>query len=512
LVLALGLFIGYGIGRNSGAPTPASATATAPQAAQAPAPQPAAAPPAQAPPAPTVAVAAAPAPTAAAPTVAVAAPDPPAALDPEPVREDPPPTVEELPPEVQAKLPNTAFSLQGAPLKGDITKARVTIIVFADFQCPFCSKSRATLDQIMKHYGESVVVAFRHLPLDFHPDAVPAAKAAIAAGNQNKFWEFHDKIFDNQENLTAPQLERYASELELDMARFKTDMASTDTAATLEVDKILASSSEITGTPAFLINGTKMLGALPFDTFKDTIDSNLSRVQAKMDAGKSLAQARGEVNELNIFRNPRKDGGNGDPRALRKVDISTAPGKGAADPLVAIAVFSDFQCPHCSKLPPVLDRIMSELPDEVRIVFRHNPLQIHADAPLAAQASLEAHRQGKFWEFHDRLFANQADLSRAALEGHASALGLKMDEFKEALDKGTHKDAVAADMTTARTAGADGTPTMFINGRILTGALPYEDVRKVVDAAREQSDIFISKGAATRGGYYKQLMNMIPQE
>ena len=105
------------------------------------------------------------------------------------------------------------------PMKGP-ANAKVTIVEFSDFQCPFCGRVMPTLQQIEKNYGNDVRIVFIHNPLPFHPNAEPAAEAAIAADAQGKFWQMHDKLFANQQNLTRPDFEKYAQEIGLDMGKF----------------------------------------------------------------------------------------------------------------------------------------------------------------------------------------------------------------------------------------------------------------------------------------------------
>ena len=462
-----------------------------------------------------------------------AAPAPPPALQPAPAQPEPQPlpaeppgqqpppplnaprldlpdSAQKLPLDVQAKLPTTAYALSHAPLKGDPRKAKVAIMMYSEFQCPFSAKAKPTMDRIQKEYGEDVVLAFRHFPLEFHDRAIPAAKASFAAHKQGKFWEFHDKLFADQSNLDTERFEQYAGELGLDLARFKADMVGREAEVSLQVDKVLAASAEVDGTPVFLVNGYKLTGALPFESFKVIIDSNISRVDAKMANGIALIQARGQISESNMMRNPRSDGGNGDPKGLRRVPIAGFPSKGAPDPAVAIVAFSDFECPHCGRINSTLTRLLAELPKDLRVVFRNLPLDSHTRAPLAAQASLIAHESGKFWEYHDKLFANQQALEQADLVRYAKELGLDEAAFAKKLASGAKKAQVDKDAAFAGSLGITGTPTLIVNGRLIEGAVPYERLRKVVDSCLDQSQMLVTSGKLEREGYYAGLMAAIP--
>ena len=168
--------------------------------------------------------------------------------------------------------------------------------------------------------------------------------------------------------------------------------------------------------------------------------------------------------------------------------------KGPADAKVNIVTFSDFQCPFCSRVVPTLAQIEKEYGKKVRVFFRHNPLPFHADAPLASEATIAAEQQGKFWEMHDKLFANQQNLKRPDLEKYAQELGLDMGKFKAALDSGAGKARIQADMALAKQVGANGTPNFFINGRNLVGAQPFEKFKEIIDDDLARADKLIAKG------------------
>ena len=144
--------------------------------------------------------------------------------------------------------------------------------------------------------------------------------------------------------------------------------------------------------------------------------------------------------------------------------------KGGANAKVTIVEFSDFQCPFCSRVVPTLHQIEKEYGDKVKVVFRHNPLPFHGDAPLAAEAAVAAQAQGKFWEMHDKLFANQQAIKRPDLEKYAGEIGLDVGKFKAALDSGAGKAQIEADKKVAAQVGANGTPNFYIDGRNVVGA------------------------------------------
>jgi len=135
----------------------------------------------------------------------------------------------------------------------------------------------------------------------------------------------------------------------------------------------------------------------------------------------------------------------------------------------------------------------------VRIVWKHYPLDIHKDAPLAHLAAVAAGEQGKFWEYHDKLFANQPKIQREFLLRYARELGLDTRRFEQALGGAAGKAAIDADIAEAKSLGATGTPAFFINGRYLSGARPFEEFAKVINAELERLKIDVPLAARKPG-------------
>ncbi len=158
------------------------------------------------------------------------------------------------------------------------------------------------------------------------------------------------------------------------------------------------------------------------------------------------------------------------------------PTRGADGAAVTIVEFSDFECPFCFRVVPTLERILEEYGDDVRLVFRQFPLNnIHPNAQAAAEASLCASDQSAFWPFHDALFAAPGGLDRESLNEAAAELGLDGEEFSACLDSGRHAASVAAELDAGQALGITGTPALFINGRFLAGAQPYNVIAAIVD-------------------------------
>jgi protein-disulfide isomerase len=157
------------------------------------------------------------------------------------------------------------------------------------------------------------------------------------------------------------------------------------------------------------------------------------------------------------------------------------PARGSKDAPVEIIEFSDFQCPFCQRANPTVQRVLSTYGDRIKFVYRHYPLANHPNARPAAEASACAQDQGKFWEYHDRLFANPTKLTDADLKQHAAAIGLDTAAFNTCVDSRAHAAGVEADIAAANELGVTGTPAFFVNGRSLEGAQPFEAFKQVID-------------------------------
>ena len=173
-----------------------------------------------------------------------------------------------------------------------------------------------------------------------------------------------------------------------------------------------------------------------------------------------------------------------DPNRVYTVRVpADAPIRGRASAPVTIALFSDFQCPFCGRVEPTLKQVQEVYKDQVRIVWKHMPLtSIHPRAMGAAQASEAALSQGKFWEFHDKLFVDQKKLEVSDFKQFAQELGLNMDRFEKDMVDVEKKKRIEADMDEAKSLGVTGTPALFVNGRKLVGAKPFDDIARVIDA------------------------------
>jgi protein-disulfide isomerase len=160
---------------------------------------------------------------------------------------------------------------------GDITKAKVVLVEYSDFECPFCERHHPTMQQAVDEFGDDVAWVYRHFPLSFHPEARPAALASECAAEQGKFWEFGDEMFENQSKLGDDFYAEVAADLGLDMNQYNDCYESEKYADIVDADQASGSAAGVSGTPATFVNGTLVSGAIPYSTLKDAIEQELNK-------------------------------------------------------------------------------------------------------------------------------------------------------------------------------------------------------------------------------------------
>jgi protein-disulfide isomerase len=367
------------------------------------------------------------------------------------------------------------------PIRGP-KDAPVTMILFSEFQCPFCKRVEDTLKQVTDAYPNDVRIVWKDNALPFHNRAKPCANLGRFAYKQKGdkgFWEAHDAMFASAPKLEDDDLKAVADKLGLDWGGVKAAIDGNKFGDKIEQSMEVANDFQARGTPHFFINGVRLSGAQPFDKFKSVIDEQLAKAKALLAKGTPRAK---------IYEEITKEGKEPPPPEKKEVAAPDAnsPFKGGANAKVVIQEFSDFQCPFCKRVNDTMSTLEKQYGNKIKIVWRHMPLPFHKEAPLASEAAQEAFAQkgsAAFWKFHDKLFENQQDLLRPRLETIAQELGLDMDKFKAALDSGKHKAKVEADTKLGNGAGINGTPAFVINGYFLSGAQPEAAFKKLINRA-----------------------------
>jgi protein-disulfide isomerase len=217
-------------------------------------------------------------------------------------------------------------------------------------------------------------------------------------------------------------------------------------------------------------NKSQMPPDATLESMRPQIIQFLQKDQGREIAMKLFDELKAKANYQMLLEEPRV------------VVAATGPSKGPADAKITIVEFSDFECPFCGKAEESVTQVMEKYAGKVRIVFRHFPLSFHPNAPKAAEASMCANEQGKFWEMHKQLFANRSALTVDDLKKHAGTIGLDQAKFNECLDGNKMKALVEADTKAGGEVGVSGTPAFFINGKLLSGAQPFSEFQKVIEA------------------------------
>ena len=387
--------------------------------------------------------------------------------------------------------------LGNSPARGSAS-ALVTIVEFSDFQCPFCARAESTLKVLRDNYGEKLRVVWKNEPLPFHRAAEPAAEAAIevrAEKGETAFWQVHDRLFEEQNSLSAgdaPDIDtivRLASAAGADPGRVKKAIASEAHRKEIDADIDVANDFEANGTPHFFINGRRLAGAQPQATFEKIIDEEIVKAQRLLAAGTKAGD---------LYAALTQDGKPpAEPEQRDVPSVSSAdPIRGDSNAKVTIHEWADFQCPFCAQVEPTLVRLEKDYEHRVRIVWHDLPLPMHPDAALAAQAGREAYAQGgsaAFWAMHDHLLAQQDKLKRENLDDWARANKIDLRRWTTALDAGTHSKEIEAAKQAGTNAGIIGTPMFLIaprvatHGYLVSGAETYSTFRRLIDRALNEA-------------------------
>lgn len=367
------------------------------------------------------------------------------------------------------------------------SNALVTIVEFSDFQCPYCGRVEPTLKQIREKYADKVRLVWKNEPLPFHNRAEPAAELAMEARAEKGdkgFWDVHDKLFASQPKLDDPDLDKVAQEAGLSLDKVHEAIKTHKYKAQIDADNDLADDMQASGTPHFFVDGRRLVGAQPIEKFQTIIDEEVTKAQGLLAKG---------VKPDQLYDTMIKDGKGAPELEKKNVPMAAnAPARGNLSAKVTVVEFSDFQCPFCKRAEDSVNEVMKTYGDKIKFVWRNLPLPMHPDAPLAAQAAMEAYKQkgpDGFWKMHDLLYANQPSqqkqdgLKREALDGYAQQLGLDMGKWKTALDTQSHKAEVDADAKVGNDAGINGTPAFLINGYFINGAQPFAKFRKIIERA-----------------------------
>ena len=393
----------------------------------------------------------------------------------------------------RATLERFKVELGDAPTRGSAT-APVTVIMFSDFECPFCRDGYLNLRELERRYEGRVRIAYKAFPLDFHSGALPAAIAARSAQAAGKFWEFHDRLYA-QRQVDLERIFDYARDVGIDPKVLARDLDSLDFGPEVRRDIRQARRLGVSSTPTFFINGRMIAGAQPVDEMSVLVDEELALAEQWLADGiapadlyaHAIKDGFGEVEYTGRRRGL-------DPDSVVVVPIGRSPVLGPADAPVTIVSFGDFECPFCARGHAVVSRLKARYGDKIRLVYKNNPLPFHSHAFMAARAAMAAAAQDRFWPYHDAIYATGGDFDEANLIAFAKAVGLDVKRFKRDLESATFDAAIDEDLALGAMLGVTGTPAYFVNGRPVEGALPELHFRLIVEEELERATAAVARG------------------
>ncbi|HTA93935.1 MAG TPA: thioredoxin domain-containing protein [Polyangiaceae bacterium] len=420
------------------------------------------------------------------------------------------------PPPISASAESATVPVSALDPQWGAQDAPVTIVMFEDLQCPFCSRVQATLAQIRDTYGpRKVRLVWKNNPLPFHQNARLAAEAAMALfglKGSAAFWQFQDRAFANQNALNDDSFNEWAVDAGVDPVAFKDALSTKKYSSKIDQDIALAAKVGANGTPGFRINGVTVSGAQPFDKFKEVIDAQLAEAAQAVASGTPAAdvyakltnQHQSAVTPLAPAKPPEEE----DKSVWNIPVLDDDPVRGPKDALVTIVEFSDFQCPFCKRVEATLKDIADSYGKDVRFVWKDNPLPFHPRAKPAASLARFAYKQkgsSAFWDVHDQLFASNPKLEDEDLKRIAEKVGVSWSAAKAAGDSNRFAAKIDASVDLASDLLARGTPSFFINGVRLTGAQPFDVFKALIDEQLAKARASVARGVP-REKVYDELM------
>ncbi len=390
----------------------------------------------------------------------------------------------------------------------------VTIVIYTDYACPPCGRTWSVVDNLLEDYGDDIRVIFRSYTVPGFGRGEEAVEAAFAAGAQDKFWEMHAELFEHIGAFDRPTLRKHAQSIGLDVPRFMDDLDTGAHTGTRMRHRREAKRLGIIGLPASFVNGLYMAGYADEATWHAILDEEIARSKELLAAGtpraelydkimasastkrvqspKGAAELKKDLDERAKLTNPPANLKPPEHDKRYDVAVGESPTLGPDTAPVQVVELLDFQCPYCRKAHEELLAAREKHGDDVQFVVRHVPLEIHTAAKGAAKASVAAGKQGKFWPYHDAIFAHEGALDRAAFLKIAADLGLDDETFRADLDSTAVAQAVDDDLRLSLKLGVVATPGFFINGRFISGFRPGQLgglIAEELDAAAALTDV-----------------------
>lgn len=390
------------------------------------------------------------------------------------------------------------------PVRGAATPL-VTIVHFGDYTDPKSAAQARAIDEALRRWPDDVRLAFVHVPSSSRPVARMAAQTAAAAGAVDRFWDVHDRFFA-EPPTDAAAVERIAVAAGLDRVAWAEALA--DHVHEPWIAANVAAARELGVARAGVVSINGRTGPKDAAAMVAAIGDEREATAALVREGLPRAEIYAEI--LAVADVPKPLGaaaapGAIDPQINYAVPAAGRPVLGPVDARVTIVAFSDFQCPFCARAQATLAEIRKRHPDDVRIVFRNLPLAFHAQARDFAKLALAADGLGKFWPMHDLIFESGG---RDFTQWKRFAKKLRLDPRKlaRAMAAPAIEQALVEDAAVAAAFGARGTPTFFINGRLLGGAQPVDAFEALITEELAKAEAFAAEDPGGAGTFYDRLI------
>jgi protein-disulfide isomerase len=330
--------------------------------------------------------------------------------------------------------------------------APLTIVEFTDFQCPFCRAAVEPMEQFMASRGRDVRWIVRSFPLEFHPDSELANEAALAAGEQGKYWQMHDLLFAHQSALKLENLRDYAQQLHLDMNVFNQALATHRFAGQIAADRALGTRAGVNGTPTFFIDGQPHMGAFQLPELNQIADAHSASKAPILAAAPVIDQPLPNQQILGP----------------------------ATDVPLTLTWYTDVRSPLAAQQAELVHKLAAKYDTHIRVLFRAFPLDSHPDGRISGAALLAALKLGKFWEMFDTLAQRRDVLDRAKLISIATGLGCDADAFARTLDAAIPD--VTLNVNEAARRGIQGAPVLFVNRQRVDGLQREQFYTAILDS------------------------------
>ncbi len=379
------------------------------------------------------------------------------------------------------------------------------IVQFGDYVDATSAAQAQALADALRRWPNDVRVAFVPVPSATRPLGLLAAQTAAAGGAIDRYWEVHDRLFAKPPKQRE-DLERIAAASGLDVATWAASLA--DGLHRPWIDASVASARElgVVRAGAVFVNGRAAKGDA--SAIMALVASEREAMTGLVHDGLPRSEIYAEilaVADSPAPRNAAAGTGSPDPATNYAVPAADRPVLGPIDAPVTIIVFSDFQCPFCARVQPVLEQLRAGHPDEVRVVFRNLPLAFHQHARELAKVALAADAQGKFWPMHDLIFARK-EMNAANWKPLAKRLRLNAGKMIRVMNSEEVEQKIVEDEAAAKAFGVNGTPSFFINGRFIGGAQPIEGFERIVNEELVKAKEFAAHDPGGAGTFYDRMI------